>query len=101
MTFNEKVLQLTKKIPKGKVTTYKQIAKAMHTKAYRAIGNALNKNPYAPRIPCHRVVNSNGSLGGYCGKLNSKKKIHLLKKEGIVVSKGKVKNLEYKLFVFD
>lgn len=50
MKFNERVWDIVKKIPKGKVTTYKEIAKAMNTKAYQAIGNALNKNPYCPYI---------------------------------------------------
>ena len=56
MNFNEKVWQLTKKIPKGKVTTYKLIAQKLKTKAYRAVGQALKRNPHAPKVPCHRVV---------------------------------------------
>ena len=98
MDFQRKVLELTKKIPKGKVTTYKEIAKKMKTKAYRAVGNALKKNPYSPEVPCHRVVNSDGSLGGYQGKLNSRKKIQLLKKEGIIVEKGRIINFNNKMF---
>ena len=47
----------------------------MKTKAYRAVGNALKNNPYAPKVPCHRVINSNGTIGGYKGKKNSKEKI--------------------------
>ncbi len=60
MLFSEKVLNLTQKIPKGKVTTYKEIAKALNTKAYRAVGNVLNKNKNPVVIPCHRVVKSTG-----------------------------------------
>ena len=68
MTFSEKVYSLCRKIPLGKVTTYKEIATALNTEAYRAVGQALKCNPYAPQVPCHRVVSSNGSLGGFKGK---------------------------------
>jgi methylated-DNA-[protein]-cysteine S-methyltransferase len=98
MSFKESVLNLCKRIPKGKVSTYKEIAKALNTKAYRAVGNALKHNKNAPIIPCHRVISSDGSLGGYQGKLNSKKKIDMLKKEGIIVEKGKIKKFKEKLF---
>jgi len=99
MGFNENVWALTKKIPKGKVTTYKEIAKALNTKAYRAVGTALKKNPYAPQVPCHRVINSNGSIGGYKGKMNSKEKIRLLKKEGLEIKNDKV-NLKRYIYNF-
>ncbi|MBX4212157.1 MGMT family protein [Candidatus Pacearchaeota archaeon] len=88
MNFSEKCYEVLKKVPKGKVTTYKEIAKALNTKAYRAVGNAMNKNPYAPAVPCHRVVNSNGKLGGYAFGL--KRKVEILEKEGIVIEKGVV-----------
>jgi methylated-DNA-[protein]-cysteine S-methyltransferase len=94
MNFQDKVLALTKKIPKGKVSTYKEIARAMKTKAYRAVGTALKNNKKPIIIPCHRVVNSNGSIGGYKGKLNNKEKIKLLRKEGI-----KIKQRKSKIFV--
>lgn len=100
MGFEEMVWEKCKKIPKGRVTTYKEIAKVLNTRAYRAVGNALKKNPYAPTIPCHRVVCSDGSLGGYQGKLNSKKKIRLLKKEGIKARNGKILDFNRKLFKF-
>ena len=90
MNFNEKVYKLCKKIPKGKVSTYKEMANALNTKAYRAVGNALRNNPYAPIVPCHRVVKSNGELGGFEGKLNSKKKLTLLRNEGIKIKDGKI-----------
>jgi len=92
MNFNEEVWALTKKIPRGKVSTYKEIAKALNTKAYRAVGTALKKNPHAPKVPCHRVINSNGSIGAYKGKKNSKEKIKLLKKEGIKIKNNKIIN---------
>jgi len=97
--FSKRVWELTKKIPKGKVSTYKEIAKAIGTKAYRAIGNALKKNPYPIRIPCHRVVCSDGSLGGYKGKTNNKEKKRLLEKEGIKIEKNKI-NLKKYLYRF-
>ena len=95
--FQNKVYKLCKKIPKGKVTTYKIIAEKLGTKAYRAVGNALNKNPYAPKVPCHRVVNTDGGLGGFAKGVN--KKIKLLKNEGVEIKNKKV-NLKNYLFEF-
>ena len=63
MSFAEKVYKLTAKIPKGKVSSYREIAHALNCKAYRAVGSALNKNPYAPKVPCHRVIKSSGNIG--------------------------------------
>lgn len=102
-TFNERVWNLMKKIPRGRVTTYKQLAKAMNTKAYRAVGNACRRNPYAPKVPCHRVVKTNGLIGGFSGKMsgkNIKKKIALLKKEDVRVHNGRIVNFEKVLFKF-
>ena len=63
--FEKAVLMATLEIPKGKVSTYKRIAERIgKPRAYRAVGNALHKNPLAPIIPCHRVVRSDGSLAG-------------------------------------
>src|SRR5438128_2622241 len=81
MSFNEKVWALTARIPKGKVVTYGDIAKALKCNGARAVGNALNKNPYAPAVPCHRVVGSDGALTGFAGGLEKKRK--LLVSEGI------------------
>jgi methylated-DNA-[protein]-cysteine S-methyltransferase len=92
MNFNEQVWRICKKVPRGKVTTYKAIAEALGTKAYRAVGNALNKNPYAPIVPCHRVVNSSGEIGGFGSGIRKKKE--LLEKEGIKVEKGRIKDFE-------
>ena len=82
-SFNERCYALLRSVPRGKVTTYKALAEALGTHAYRAVGNAMNKNPYAPRVPCHRVIASDGSLGGFASGV--KKKITLLKKEGIEI----------------
>lgn len=98
----DKVYVLCKKIPKGKVTTYKEIAIALNTKAYQAIGQALKKNPFKD-VPCHRVVSSTGHLHGFKGKRNGKelneKKV-LLEKEGIEINSNKI-NLKKYLFTFD
>ena len=82
MNFNQKVWAMTVRIPAGKLATYGQVAKALGSPgAARAVGNALNKNPYAPQVPCHRVVGSNGSLTGFAGGLPKKQR--LLQEEGI------------------
>ena len=82
--FQLKVWAYLGKIPRGSVKTYKQVAKAIGIPlGARAVANAVGKNPYAPKIPCHRVIRSDGSLGGYSGKGGVKTKRFLLKKEGI------------------
>lgn len=97
--FDKKVWWALKLVPRGRVTTYKEIAKFMGwPKAARAVGNACGKNPNAPRVPCHRVVKSDGRLGGYAGGV--KKKIGLLKKEGVRAAKGKVKEFKSKRHQF-
>ena len=83
-SFQIKVWSYLRKIPKGTVKTYSQVAKAIGKKsAVRAVANAIGKNPHPPKIPCHRVIRSDGSLGGYSGKGGIKTKKILLKKEGI------------------
>ena len=82
--FQLKVWAYLRKIPRGSVKTYSQVAKDRGKPlAIRAVANAIGKNPYAPKIPCHRVIRSDGSLGGYSGKGGVKTKRFLLKKEGI------------------
>ena len=101
--FDEEVWNLINKIPKGRVTTYKMIAEKLGSKAYRAVGNACRRNPYAPVVPCHRVVKSNGKVGGFGGKTSGKqieKKVQLLKKEGLEVKNGKIVNFKKVLFKF-
>jgi methylated-DNA-[protein]-cysteine S-methyltransferase len=88
--FEEKVYAATKLIPKGQITTYKNIAIAIgKPKACQAVGNALRKNPYAPIVPCHRVLPSTYRIGGFFGEVGCysimvQKKTSLLKKEGII-----------------
>jgi len=89
MDFNEKCYAVLKRVPRGKVTTYGALAKAVgKPKAARAVGNAMNKNPYAPRVPCHRVVGSNGKMVGFASGIG--KKIKMLKKERVSVINNKI-----------
>ena len=82
-TFTERVYDVVRNIPKGKTMTYGEVAKAMGAPgAARAVGNALNKNRDLKNIPCHRVIRSDGSTGGYA--FGAKKKIAILKKEGAI-----------------
>ena len=90
LTFHEKVWVITARIPPGKVTTYGHIARTLGTQAYRAVGHALNRNPYAPQVPCHRVVGHDGSLTGFAGGL--KKKRQLLESEGVVFAGERVES---------
>ena len=77
--FQLKVWNYLKKIPRGKVKSYLEVAKGIgKPKAFRAVANAVGKNPYPPLIPCHRVIRSDGSLGGYSGKGGIKEKRRLL-----------------------
>ena len=84
--FEQKVWNYLKNIPKGKVKTYKEVAKAIKSpKSARAVANACAKNPYAPKIPCHRVIRSDGSLGGYSGRGGIKQKLRLLRSEKVII----------------
>lgn len=88
--FEKDVYVATFKIPKGKVSTYKRIAEKIgKPKAYRAVANALHKNPLAPVVPCHRVVCSDGSFGG--DKKRAEGRRSMVEKEGIPLENGKVK----------
>jgi len=95
--FERSVLMATLEIPKGKVSTYKRIAEKIgKPKAYRAVGNALHKNPLAPIIPCHRVVRSDGYLAGADESIETRKR--RLLEEGIPLEGNKVKLSEEILF---
>ena len=84
--FQLKVWNYIKNIPKGKIKTYKQVAIAIKSpKSARAVANACGKNPYAPKIPCHRVIRSDGGLGGYSSSGGIKKKISLLRSEKVQI----------------
>ena len=87
--FEKEVYKITAKIPRGKVSTYGQIAEILGNKFYsRAVGNALNKNPFAPIIPCHRVIKSDGKIGGFA-RGSSEKEIRLIK-ENIIIKNHKI-----------
>jgi len=82
---------LKAKVPAGRVTTYGGLAELIgHPKAHRAVGSAMNKNPFAPEVPCHRVVKSNGELGGFAYDISIK--IKRLQEEGVLVKEGKIVN---------
>ena len=84
--FQLKVWNFLKTIPKGSVRTYKEIAIAIkHPKSARAVANACAKNPYSPKIPCHRVIRSDGGLGGYSGRGGIRKKLELLRSEKVKI----------------
>lgn len=82
--FDLEVLQMVSKIPRGTVKTYKEVAESMNSKAWRAVGSALARNPFPLVIPCHRVVKSDLTLGNYNGGVEMKKE--LLKKEGVKIN---------------
>ena len=84
--FQIKVWKFLKKIKKGEVKTYKEVAIAIkRPKAARAVANACAKNPYAPKIPCHRVIRSDGTLGGFSSPGGTKTKKKMLMKEGFSI----------------
>ena len=105
-TFNEKCYELLRTVPKGKITTYSSLAHALGCRAYRAVGNAMNKNPHDTKeVPCHRVVKSDGRLGGYA--FAPEIKVKKLEDEGIKIQKigstiedWKIKNFEKVLYEF-
>ena len=88
MSFAQKVWAVTARIPKGKGVTYADLARRLKSTGYRAVGQALHRNPYAPGVPCHRVVGSDGKLTGYAHGLPKKRK--MLEAEGVVFSGSRV-----------
>lgn len=96
LPFSERCYRLLMQVPPGKVTTYKALAEALGTKAYQAVGRAMNQNPNLVIVPCHRVVNADGRLGGYV--LGQQQKQWLLEKEGITFQSGKVQDFDSKLY---
>ena len=92
--FEKNVLEITKKIPKGKIATYGLLAEVLGNKFYsRAVGNALNKNPYPIIIPCHRVIRSDGYVGGFAK--GTARKEDLLKNENVEIINGKINLTKY------
>lgn len=98
--FNNKVLSLVKKIPRGKVTTYKILAQKLGNKNLaRAVGNALPLNKELIKVPCHRVIKTSGRVGNYVSGVA--KKIKLLHNEGIRIKRGKIADLAKCLYSFN
>ena len=99
MNLEEKIYKKLLDVPKGQITTYGELAKAVGLKnGQRVVGRVMNKNPYPVIIPCHRVVMSTGKIGGYAYGEEIKEK--MLHDEGIEISKGKIINLENKIYRF-
>lgn len=97
MEFDELVLSLAEKIPRGRVTSYGELARFIgNVKLARAVGQALKRNPDPVKIPCHRVVCSDGGIGGYSRGIQEK--IKLLRSEGIVIKDNRLQNLKKVLF---
>ena len=100
--FAQRVYQLCREIPVGRITTYGEMAKALNTSA-RAVGQALRRNPYAPEVPCHRVVAADGCLGGFMGHREGEaiqSKIDRLSGEGVEVRAGVVRDFSIRLHRF-
>lgn len=103
MTFTEQVHALVTRVPAGSVTTYRDLAHALGTGAYRAVGQAMRRSPGMPAVPCHRVVSSDGTIGGFSGETEGPellRKIRLLKAEGVVVEGDKVVGFERRRHAF-
>lgn len=99
MTLDKKIYKKLLEVPKGKITTYGELAKAVGLKnGQRAVGKIMNKNPYPVIIPCHRVVKSDGKIGGYA--YGEEIKSNMLTREGIVIKNGKILDLENKIYRF-
>ena len=99
MKLEEKIYKKLLQVPKGKVTTYRELAKAVGLKnGQRAIGRIMNKNPYPVIIPCHRVIKSDGKVGGYAW--GEKVKAKMLSNEGIKIKNGKISDTEKTIYRF-
>lgn len=99
MSLDKKIYKKLLEVPKGKITTYGELAKAVGLKnGQRAVGKIMNKNPYPVIIPCHRVIKSDGKIGGYA--YGEEIKSNMLTKEGIKIQNGKILDLENTIYRF-
>ena len=99
MNLEKKVYKKLCQVPKGKVTTYGELAKAVGLEnGQRVIGRIMNKNPYPGIVPCHRVIKSDGKIGGYA--YGEKSKTKMLSREGIKIQNGKIKDFQKNVFRF-
>ncbi|MCE9519011.1 MAG: MGMT family protein [Verrucomicrobia bacterium] len=95
--FEEKVYAATRRIPRGKVSTYRLIGKSIQCESSQAVGQALRRNPFAPKVPCHRVIASSLTIGGFFGQRDGaeiKRKLKLLGEEGVRFVNGKLADLD-------
>jgi methylated-DNA-[protein]-cysteine S-methyltransferase len=89
--FSQRVYDVVRCVPRGSVSTYQEIARRLGMRSARAVGQALKRNPFAPQVPCHRVVKSNGQISGFFGSMEERRvseKISLLRDEGVDVVDG-------------
>ena len=99
MNLDKKIYKKLLEVPKGKITTYGDLAKAVGMKnGQRAVGKIMNKNPFPVIIPCHRVVKSDGKVGGYA--YGEEIKSSMLTLEGIQIKNGKILDLENRIYRF-
>ncbi|MEM1295209.1 MAG: MGMT family protein [Verrucomicrobiota bacterium] len=101
--FEHRVYQALQEVPEGRVTTYKFLGKAVGCDSSQAIGQAMKRNPFVPEVPCHRVIKSDLTIGGYAGKSDGEKrrrKLELLAKEGVRFDEGGRLIEEQRLFDF-
>ncbi len=99
MQFRDRVYELLRQVPAGRVTTYRELARAAgRPRAYRTVGQIMGANRDIPKTPCHRVVRSDARLGGY--REGVQNKIARLKSEGVQVGSGRIKNFEQVLYKF-
>jgi len=100
--FQLRLYEKLKEVPKGNITTYRELAHSIGTRAYRAVGVAMRENPFS-KVPCHRVVSSDGRIGGFRGRTTGEAiadKIAMLAKEGILVKEGRVVDFKKVLYHF-
>ncbi len=90
----ERVWEALRRIPRGRVTTYGEIARHPGTRAVRTVATAVGRNPYAPAVPCHRVVRADGQIGRYSGGEGAATRIALLADEGVKVQRGRIVDFE-------
>ncbi len=91
--FQDRVYGALCRVPRGRVTTYKLLAHSIGCRSPRAVGQALKRNPFAPRVPCHRVIASDFSVGGFSGKTSGRevrRKLRMLAEEGVLFDKGRI-----------
>ncbi len=98
--FQRRVWEALERIPPGRVTTYGEIARHLGTKAVRAVGTAVGKNPYAPDVPCHRVVLSDGKVGNYSAPGGVAAKTALLLAEGVETERGRIRHFKTRFWSY-